>query len=429
MKIKTIPKSYDEILAMPEKRHIKPSKPSFIFRTLARVLSIPDLIKAKFRYTGKLPPKSEGPFLVLMNHSSFLDLKIAEKILYPRSFGIVCAQDAMVGKSWLMRRLGCIPTTKFVSDLALIHDMKHFLDDGINVLMYPEAGYSIDGRATPLPTNFANLVKLLKVPVVYIKATGAFHYQPLYNELRTRKVPVSAEITTLISREQLKTLDTEQIDKIITEAFSFDYFREQKELGIRIDEPERAEGLWRVLYKCPHCKAEAKMRTEGAKLICGECGKSYVMTELGELRAEEGETEFLHIPDWYEWQRSEVRSEILGGRYHEDIPVEVGVLNDWRAFYTVGEGRLIHTTEGFRLTGCDGKLDYIQKAKSSYTLNADFFWYEIADTVSLGTVSMIYYCFPKTNAPVAKLRIATEELYKLHADSDFHHSHENIPKD
>jgi hypothetical protein len=66
------------------------------------------------------------------------------------------------------------------------------------------------------------------------------------------------------------------------------------------------------------------------------------------------------------------------------------------------------------LTGCDGKLNYTQKPLASYTLNADFYWYEIGDVISIGNQSELYYCFPKDQkTPVAKARLATEELYKI----------------
>jgi 1-acyl-sn-glycerol-3-phosphate acyltransferase len=206
MKIKVQEKSYDEVMALAKPKHRKPCRPSVFFRTLVRLISTLDLWKVRFRYTGKMPDSSEGPCLVLMNHSSFIDLKIAHKILYPRHFGIVCAHDALVGKSWLMRRLGCIPTRKFVSDLALIHDMQYMLDKKINVLMYPEAGYSFDGRATVLPDRFGRLIKMLGVPVVFIEAKGAFARDPLYNGLKLRRVPVSAHVERILTKEDVKNM-------------------------------------------------------------------------------------------------------------------------------------------------------------------------------------------------------------------------------
>jgi hypothetical protein len=80
----------------------------------------------------------------------------------------------------------------------------------------------------------------------------------------------------------------------------------------------------------------------------------------------------------------------------------------------VGEGVLEHTKVGFHLTGCDGKLDYSQKATTSYSLYADYYWYEIGDVICIGDNKISYYCFPKAGGDiVTKTRLATEEMYKI----------------
>lgn len=40
-------------------------------------------------------------------------------------------------------------------------------------VLFPEAGYSIDGTATTLPDSTGKLVKMLGIPVVMIKTYGA----------------------------------------------------------------------------------------------------------------------------------------------------------------------------------------------------------------------------------------------------------------
>ena len=115
-------------------------------------------------------------------------------------------------------------------------------------------------------------------------------------------------------------------------------------------------------------------------------------------------------------QKAVTRYEVVkeSGEYSLDIPVDICILADTKCLYSVGEGRLIHSEEGFRLIGCDGRLDFVQKAKSSYTLNADYFWYEIGDVICIGNTKVSYYCFPKCEGDVvAKTRLATEELFKL----------------
>ena len=84
---------------------------------------------------------------------------------------------------------------------------------------------------------------------------------------------------------------------------------------------------------------------------------------------------------------------------------------DFEALYMVGSGRLIHDINGFRLTGCDGKLSYEQGPKKCYSCYSDYFWYEIGDVICIGDTDRLYYCFPKKKDVVAKARIATEEMY------------------
>lgn len=411
MKIKTKRLPYEKVIKLPIPKRKKPNKPNFLFRSIVRIASILDLLKVSFKYTGALP--KEMPCLILMNHSSFIDLEVASKILYPRPYGIVTTSDGMVGKRWLMRRIGCIPTQKFVNDITLIKDMSYLLKEKkTSVLMYPEAGYSLDGTSTALPDKLSRLLKMLDVPVVMITAHGAFARDPLYNCLQKRKVKVSATVECLFTREDLKEKSNQEIDTVLQKAFSFDYFKWQKENRVKIDENFRADGLERVLYKCPHCKTEGKTVGKGIMLTCNHCGKVYVLDENGVIRAEEGETEFSHIPDWYAWERSEVKKEIENGTYHLEASVEIGMLVDHKALYMVGEGRLCHSLEGFTLKGCDGKLEFNQKPLANYSLNADYFWYEIGDVISIGDKKALYYCFPKENVPVTKARLATEELYK-----------------
>ena len=415
MKTVFVQKSYDDVVALPHAPHKKPHSPNIFFRTLIRVLSAKDLVPLKFSFVKKdMERAGEGPYLILMNHSCFLDLEIASAIFYPMPYGIVTTSDGFVGKDWLMWQIGCIPTQKFVSDLQLVRDMDYMLKKKkTSVLMYPEASYSFDGRATPLPRKMGGLLKMLKVPVVSVHVDGAFLRTPLYNELKNRKVPVSAEVKCLLTPEEIRDKSVEELDAILDEAFNFDHFKWQKENDIHITESYRANGLERVLYKCPHCGKEGTTRGEGEHLTCHACGKVWQLTELGEMKALEGDTEFSHIPAWYDWERACVRRELEEGAYSLETDVEIGMLVDHKAIYLVGEGHLSHNNDGFTLTGCDGKLEYHQKPRASYSLYADYFWYERGDIISIGNRECLYYCFPKKEGVVAKTRLAAEELFKL----------------
>ena len=156
------------------------------------------------------------------------------------------------------------------------------------------------------------------------------------------------------------------------------------------------------------------MLGKGTKLTCGSCGKEYVLTELGFMEAVEGETEIPHIPDWYRWERECVRKELEEGSYRLDVEVDICMMVNMKGIYRVGTGRLRHSAAGFHLTGCEGKLDYVQRPSASYSLYADYYWYEVGDMICIGNQDALYYCFPVGGGDiVAKARLAAEELYKM----------------
>lgn len=415
MKIKTKTATYEEVMSLPPFQHQKPQKPDIFFRTLVRLLSEGDLKAVNFKYTSDdISSLKDQPCFILMNHSSFIDLEIASKMLYPRPYSIICTSDGFVGKDWLLRKIGCIPTEKFVSDVILLKDILYAVKKLNNsILMYPEASYSFDGTATDLPSGLGKFIKKLGIPVLFIKTEGAFARDPLYNMLQKRKVDVSAHLHYLLSPEQIKDKTGEEIDAVLKEAFTCDNFRWQKENHVVIDEPFRADGLERILYKCPCCGAEGHTKGKGIGLECSSCGAQWVMNELGEVIRQNGENRFTHIPDWYSWERECVRQEILEGTYKLDVPVSIGLMVNHEAIYMVGDGKLIHDNNGFHLSADDGSFNYEQAPQASYSCYSDYYWYELGDIICIGEKKCLYYCFPKVEGVVAKTRLATEELYKL----------------
>ncbi len=417
MKIKVTDKSFAEVLALPKAAHKKPMRQLAVWRKLIASLSQKELKEIDFTYEegSEMPGKNE-PSLILMNHSSFTDLQIVGTLFKDRPYNIVCTNDGFVGKEGLMRAIGCIPTKKFIPESALVKDMHYVLHAlKSNVVMFPEASYSFDGTETPLPKSLGKCVKLLKVPVIMIKTEGAFLRDPLYNNLQKRKAKVSAKVYRLLSPEEIEGMSAEEINAKLAEAFRYDHWKTQYEHGVTVDESFRADGLNRVLYKCPKCSTEGRMLGKGTVIKCLACGDEHELLPDGTLKNKaSGDTRFRFVSDWYRWERDCVRKELESNEYSLCIDVDIMVLADLKSMYRVGSGHLTHTKDGFDLNGCEGALEYHQSAAASYSLYADYFWYEIGDVIAIGDKDMQYYCFPKDKTVnVAKARLAAEEAYKL----------------
>lgn len=389
-------------------------------RPIANLICAPYLKKYKPRITYHGGAENvKGPFLLLCNHNSFMDFSVAYKVLKGRNPNFVVAIDGYIGREWLLRDIGCICKRKFTKDAILVRKLKKVLDRGDVPVIYPEARYSLCGTTAVLPESLGQMAKLFRVPIVTLICHGHHINSPFWDTSHHRGIPYDeADCTLLFTTEELKALPVDEINRRLVEAFQYDDFAWQKEKGIRIDDPKRADGLDKVLYQCPCCGKEYGMRSEGARLWCSSCGKSWEMTEYGELKAIEGETEFSHIPDWYEWERANVRKEVEEGRYSTGtMPVRVKSLPNAKKFIDVGTGTMIHDMEGFRV-----KLDDPEKSDTTeielkpadtYSVHIEYrYLFKFGDCVDLNTHDDTWYVYPyDCEFAVTKMALATEELY------------------
>lgn len=396
-----------------------PVRTKWYLRPLTYILSMPDVWKHKNILHKEGTEDLKGPFVLLCNHNAFMDFKVATKAIFPMRANYVVAIDGFIGREKLLRDVGCICKRKFTNDTMLVRQLMKTIKNGDIAVIYPEARYSLCGTTAVLPESLGKLCKLLKVPVAVLICHGHHVNSPFWN-LHDRGVkPTEAEYKLLFSKEELTETPVEEINRRIVDAFQYDDFAWQKEKGRRITYKGRAEGLDKVLYQCASCKAEFKMRTSGTTLSCTSCGKTWELTELGELSASDGKTEFSHIPDWYEWERENVRREVEAGTYSSGVlPVHVDTLPNAKRFIRLGEGTLIHDMNGFTVRGTDVDGDPFEMLKSVPSLYSCHIEYEylgkFGDCVDLNTLEDTWYIYPepdKCEFSVTKMALATEELY------------------
>ena len=324
-------------------------------------------------------------------------------------------------RAWLLEWIGAICTRKFTTDLHLVRSIRKVLERGDVLCMYPEARYSPAGTTSYLPESLGMLVKKCKVPVVVVTHHGNYLHSPFWNFRKKRRVPLYTTFKKIWDPEDLEDMSIEEINAGLKEAFTYDDYKYQKDNGILITEPYRAEGLNKILYQCPHCKVEHKMSSSGAEIYCEECGKRWYLNEDGTLSATDGETEFSHIPDWFEWEREQVRLQIESGSYSFEDDVEVYSLPRCYKYEPLGFGKLTHDPEhGFILTGHYRGKDYrIQRTPlqtNSLHVEYDFLRIKPFDLVDISTEDDSFYCYTTKKDVITKLAFATEEIYKINLE-------------
>lgn len=398
----------------------KPNKPRFYLK-LVEYVAAPFymLFNNGHVKTDKAVRKLKGPYLILATHSSFMDFPQIVQGIMPRTTGWVMSVEEFRRGDWLMRGIGGIPKRKFSHGIVTA---KHIIDMIKNkkhsVAIYPEARFSLAGVNERLDGALGKMCKLLNVPVVMCMSNGNFINSPQWSKHPYRKIRQEAHLYVLMSKEEVQALSASEIQEKIEKAFVKDEYAWQVEKGYHTKCAQRADGLYRILYKCPVCNKEFAMNSEGIHLWCEECGAKWEMDTLSRLHGVNTDKGFSHIPDWYNWEREEVRKEVQNGTYHFEDDVRVEDYYSTRVgFVDVGNAHVVHDQNGFTFTGeVDGQPFELNKPVSSmYSVHIEYDFLGRGDAFDIATDTTSYFMFLK-NAKnyLTKMHFATEELYDFH---------------
>jgi hypothetical protein len=382
------------------------------------VLSKIMLIGKKYKVERINMDNLKGPYILLSNHLYFVDFELISVGTYPQRMNNVVHVDGYYRRPWLLELIGSIATRKFTNDMHLVKSINKVISRGDVACIYPEARYSACGITSYIPDSVGKIVKMNKVPLVIAIHRGNHLHTPFWNFRKKRKVPLHTTITQVLTAEQVKSMSVEEINKVIKENFVYDEYKYQKDNNILITEKYRAEGIHKILYQCPHCLTESKMASKGTELYCEECGKRWNLNEDGTLTALNGETEFSHVPDWYNWEREQVRKQVLNGTYHFEDEVDVySFPRCWR-FIHLGKAKVTHTIEnGFVLEGFYRNEPYriIRKPLDSNSLHIeyDYCYIKPYDCFDISCEDDQYNCYTTKPNVITKLGFAVEEIYQL----------------
>ena len=374
------------------------------------------------------------PYMILSNHMSFVDFELTALGTYPHRVNNVVNIDGYYKRAWLMEWIGAICTRKFTMDLHLVKSIRKVLSRGDVLCMYPEARYSPCGITSYIPESVGMLVKKNKVPVVAVVHRGNYLHSPFWDFRRKRKVPLHTTITKILTPEEIENMSVDQINDKIKEALTYNDYAYQQERGILIKESFRAEGMHKILYQCPHCLTESKMASKGAEIFCTECGKRWTLNENGTLSANDGNTEFEQVPDWFEWERQQVIKQVESGGYSFSDEVDVFSMPRCNSFVKLGSAKLTHNiNEGFVIEGHHNGADYRvhRHPLQTNSLHIEYDWFRIRrdDCIDISTENDSFYCyFKNAKDVVTKMAFATEAIYGKHMRDRRPESRDAAPK-
>lgn len=413
-------------MAKPRKKfnmNRKPIKPWSVLMPVEWAGTFPVLLFEKHKLTKINCKGLKKPYIVLSNHASFVDFQVNVKATFPNKSHWVISIEEFIGREWLFRLIGGIPKRKFTQGSVMVkHILTAIRKNKKIVTIYPEARFSLAGINEDIGKALGKLVKMADVPVVVLNQKGNFLRSPQWNKHPYRKVPLEATFTCVANQEEVRSLSAEEIQERIEKAFIYDEYKWQLDNKIEIKSKKRAHNIHKILYQCPVCKKEFSMNSQDTKLWCEHCGKEWEMDYYGQLHCLNGEETFTHVPDWYRWERQNVKEEVRSGKYHFEDKVRIEELVSASVgFEERGEIKMVHDYNGITLS-CDipGQEFYLNKpveSMASVHIEYDFKKRGVkkqGDAIDIATLDNTWFVYPLTaKNPLTKIHFAVEELYKM----------------
>ena len=262
--------------------------------------------------------------------------------------------------------------------------------------------------------------KLVNIQKDYVAMTRHIHsidyiwdnmiFQHLINDIQYF---ASIHLISDETKEEIKNMSAADIAAKITNSLRFDDNRNLVEEHRKISRcNKRAEGLEKILYKCPGCGAEFKNVTKGNVMKCEQCGNTVEYGRDGILHAIKGKT-FDYISDWYDFERQDLKEQVKDENFRLDGKVALYVNNEkLNKFVKDGEGTLSVSKDGINYVGETGE----NKSLEFKIENRGTIAFKMGENLEVSEDGNIYRFAFTEGLFSTKFVLAIEELHKRYFD-------------
>ncbi len=297
----------------------------------------------------------KGAFVVIANHEAAFDfVNLIDATHRPMSFVISQSFYNSLPIKGFMNKMGVIPKQQFQTAVRDLKRIKAVIEQGEPVAIYPAGLMCEDGLSTPIPAATYKFLKWLEADVYVARTVGSYFVMPKWTKgLRPGRTYM--DIYKLFDKDELASMELDEVQRKTDEAILFDAYREQEEHRVKYKNNAVIDGLENVLYQCPHCHAEFTMQVKGHSTIaCTACGYEQVSDDYAFLHNHRGlGEEIRYVSDWSRFIYEQLKEKVRGGLEHTLETRAVLHMIDPGAdkFAEVGKAHITLSKDGFHIRG------------------------------------------------------------------------------
>lgn len=286
----------------------------------------------------------KGPAVVVATHTCDVDHILSALTLYPVRPTYIVSEHFIRNKSTarLLKLMHVITKKMFTPDVSTIRNVVRAKNENAVIVIFPEGRLSCYGKTLPVADGTAELVKMLGVDLYAWKAEGAYLTFPKWREKGEDRIgKISSSVKLLLSADETRERDVSDINKIIEQAIYND--DEKAMAGVEFKCDSMANGVDKVLFKCPKCLKEGTITSEGNHVRC-ECGLDATLDGYYKLH----DAPFDSINEWFEWQQNSIDTdtEHIFAKARLGCCGEDGFMDP-----NAGEGEVYIDRDSFKLKG------------------------------------------------------------------------------
>jgi len=307
---------------------------------------IPSLLKRNnvvANGAGLLP---EPPFILMSDHSNALDPYVLgafspSPIRYMANLeGVPPLKAAFAGI------VGAYGRRKGATDIAALRRTIELSRAGEAIGLFPEGDRSWDGAGSPMRPGAGRLLRRLGVPLVLARQRGNYLSHPRWAVWPRRG---SWSIDFLVyDADELARMSDALVEAHLAAALAKDEIKDALVEGRRFSCERSAEGVGRLLWRCPVCGKSDAIGGRGNEVSCAHCGARWELDANCRVRPLNTASalhavDIADLKDWHDWQVATLPE--LAGRAEQGFPMlrSEGVLLSRRegsSLRRLGRGRL-----------------------------------------------------------------------------------------
>ena len=301
-------------------------------------------LKYHITFDKRIVKDIKGPAIVLATHTSDQDHILSGMTLYPIRPTYIVSEHFLHKRdtAGLLKLMHVISKKMFTPDVSTIVNTMRAKKENAVIVIFAEGRQSCYGHTLPIAEGTAELIKKLGINVYAWKAEGAYLTFPKWrNKGDDRIGKIHCSVRSVLTAEDVAKMSIEQIKEVTENAVRHD--DELAMPNVEYKSKTMAEGVEKILFKCPKCLKEDKIKGEGNRIRCS-CGLDATLDSQYRLHG----APFDRINPWFEWQQESMDTENghLAGKVRLGCCGEDDFMDP-----NAGEGEVYMDKDIFKLSG------------------------------------------------------------------------------